>query len=82
MTAEQTDTATPKQKTNDDYDSPWKAALDGYLKDFLVFYFPDLYASIDWEKDYESLDNEFQSIAQDADVGKHRAENKRGQPPY
>jgi hypothetical protein len=74
MTAEQTDTATPKQKTNDDYDSPWKAALDGYLKDFLVFYFPDLYASIDWTKDYESLDNEFQSIAQDADVGKHRAD--------
>jgi len=71
MTAEQEKTEKP---THNDYDSPWKAALDGYLGEFLVFYFPDLYASIDWTKGYESLDNEFQSIAQSADVGKHRAD--------
>ena len=74
MTAEQTDTATPKQKTNDDFDLPWKAALDGYLEDFTAFYFPDIYSKIDWKKGYDSLDSEFQSIIRDADVGKHRVD--------
>jgi hypothetical protein len=60
--------------SNDDYDSPWKAAIDDYFPEFIAFYFPDIHANIDWQVGYEALDNEFQSIAQDADVGKHRAD--------
>lgn len=58
----------------DDYDSPWKIAIDGYLPDFMAFYFPQIHADIDWSQGYESLDNEFQAIIRDADLGKHRAD--------
>ena len=65
---------TNSQQTKDDYDSPWKAALDGYLDEFIAFYFPEIHNQIDWTQGYESLDSEFQSIVRDADVGKHRAD--------
>jgi len=65
---------TNSQQKNDDFDLPWKAALDGYLDEFIAFYFPEIYTEIDWTQGYESLDNEFQSIVRDADVGKHRAD--------
>jgi hypothetical protein len=65
---------TNSQQTNDDFDLPWKAVLDGYLDEFIAFYFPDIHNQIDWTQDYESLDSEFQSIVRDADVGKHRAD--------
>lgn len=58
----------------DDYDSPWKIAIDGYLPDFMAFYFPQIHREIDWSQGYESLDNEFQAIIRDADLGKHRAD--------
>lgn len=61
-------------QVNDDYDSPWKIAIDDYLPEFIQFYYPDIYDNIDWALGYEALDNEFQSIVRDADVGKHRAD--------
>jgi hypothetical protein len=75
--------ATP---TNDDYDSPWKAAIDDYFDEFIAFYFPDIHSKIDWQAGYEALDSEFQSIVRDADIGKHRADKlvkvttREGQP--
>ena len=57
-----------------DYDSPWKEALALFFREFLVFYFPEAHAAIDWTRGYEALDKEFQRIARRAKVGKRRAD--------
>lgn len=46
-----------------DYDSPWKEALDLYLRAFLQLFFTEIEADIDWAKGYEALDRELQQIA-------------------
>jgi hypothetical protein len=32
----------------DDYDSPWKEAVESYFPEFIEFYFPDASRQIDW----------------------------------
>ncbi len=56
--------------TADDYDSPWKEAVEHFFPDFMAFYFPDAYAQIDWNRDYAFLDNELRAVVQDAELGK------------
>ncbi|WP_159785766.1 transposase [Sodalinema gerasimenkoae] len=56
-------------ETND-YDSPWKEALEVYFPDFMAFFFPQAYEDIDWSRGYEFLDQEFQQIVRDAELGK------------
>ena len=51
-----------RSKSRDDYDSPWKEALQAYLPFFLAFFFADIHEDIDWSRGYESLDKEFQQI--------------------
>ncbi|MCL5796496.1 MAG: hypothetical protein M1579_03230 [Gammaproteobacteria bacterium] len=58
----------------DDYDNPWKSAIDGYLFDFIAFYFPVAHANIDWSVDYESLDNELPALVRDAELGNRYAD--------
>jgi len=60
--------------TQDDYDSPWKEALERYLPDFLALLFPQAYAGIDWSKGYEFLDTELQQIVRDAELGRRLAD--------
>ena len=55
---------------NDDYDSPWKKAVEVYLPEFMEFYFSDAYSEIDWSKEYVFLDQELQAVVQDAELGK------------
>ena len=57
----------------DDYDTPWKEALEQYFDAFIAFFFPQVHASIDWESGYEFLDKELQQVARDAELGKRRA---------
>jgi hypothetical protein len=52
------------------YDAPWKEALERYFEPFLVFFFPQIHAEIDWQLSYESLDSEFQQVVRDAEIGK------------
>ena len=40
----------PPGNLNDDYDSPWKEALERYLPDFLALLFPEAHAGIDWSQ--------------------------------
>ena len=64
--------ADPKESTeapNDQYDSPWKEAVEHYLPEFMAFYFPDASAEIDWAKDYVFLDKELRAVVQDAELG-------------
>ena len=54
----------------DDYDSPWKEAVEHYFPEFMAFYFPEAYAEIDWSKAYVFLDQELRAVVQDAELGK------------
>ena len=54
----------------DNYDSPWKEAIEHYFPEFMAFYFPDAAAQIDWPKGYEFLDQELRALSQDAELGK------------
>ena len=41
---------------NDDYDSPWKEAVEHYFPDFMAFYFPEAYDCFDWSLGYAFLE--------------------------
>ena len=55
-----------------DYDSPWKEVIEEYFPSFLEFFFPLVYAEIDWQRDpaYEFLDTELQQLEPDAEIGR------------
>ena len=59
---------------SDDFDSPWKDAVNVYLRFFLAFFFPDIETDLDWARGYQALDKEFQQIVRRAKVGKHLAD--------
>ncbi len=54
---------------SDDYDSPWKEALELYFEEFLAFLFPEAHAGIDWTRGYQFLDKELQQVTRDAELG-------------
>lgn len=54
----------------DDYDSPWKEAIERYFADFLHFYFPHTYAHVDWNRQPVFLDQELRALCREAYVGK------------
>src|SRR5712692_6243974 len=54
----------------DDYDSPWKEALETFLPDCLALFFPGAYAAIDWTKPHTFLDQELRQIQRDAERGR------------
>ena len=54
----------------DDYDSPWKEAIEHYFPEFMEFYFPEAFTEIDWSKEQVFLDQELHAVAQDAELGK------------
>ena len=53
----------------DDYDSPWKQAIEHYFADFLHFYFPTAYAAIDWSQPVIFLEQELRKVVRDAELG-------------
>ncbi len=53
----------------DDYDSPWKEAIERYFADFMHFYFPDAHARIDWSQPVVFLDQELRAVVHDAELG-------------
>ncbi len=53
----------------DDYDSPWKEAIENYFADFMHFYFPAAHARIDWSQPYVFLDQELRAVVHDAELG-------------
>ncbi|MBN1486822.1 MAG: transposase [Anaerolineae bacterium] len=57
-----------------DYDSPWKAALEHYFKEFIAFFFPQVYAGIDWTRNHEFLDTELRQVTRDAKIGRRLAD--------
>jgi hypothetical protein len=68
--AEQDERIARMETVNDNYDSPWKEAVEHYFPEFMAFYFPDAYAGIDWSKEHVFLDQELRAVVQDAELGK------------
>jgi len=62
--------STSESITSASYDEPWKSALEQYFEAFLAFFFAEAHAEINWQRGYEPLDQEFQQIVRDAEVGK------------
>jgi hypothetical protein len=60
--------------TTDNYDSPWKEALEHFFPDFLAFFFPDAHGDIDWRQGYQFLDKELKQAARDAELGRRYAD--------
>lgn len=58
----------------EDFDTPWKEALEFFWPEFLAFFFPLIYNEIDWPRGYESLDKELESIVSQAELGKRLAD--------
>ena len=58
----------------DDYDSPWKEALERYFPAFLAFFFPAAHADIAWEQGHRFLDKELQQVVRDAELGRRWAD--------
>ena len=62
------------ESPRDDYDSPWKEALERYFPQFLELLFPEVHAGIDWSQGYEFLDIELQQVTRDAELGRRLAD--------
>ena len=58
----------------EDYDSPWKEAIEHAFEEFVAFYFPDAHSQIDWGRGDESLSSELRPIVQDATLGQRYAD--------
>ena len=54
----------------DEYDSPWKEAIEEWFEEFLAFYFPAIHALIDWSRGYEFLDKELQQLTPESAHGR------------
>jgi hypothetical protein len=63
-----------RPRSHQDFDSPWKDALQAFFPAFVELLFPDIHVDIDWSRGYVSLDKEFQQILRHAKVGKRLAD--------
>jgi len=70
MTEEELESSRSSSTPQANYDSPWKEALEVYFEPFLALLFPVVHELVDWSRQYESLDQEFQQFVKDAEVGK------------
>lgn len=46
----------------DDFDNTWKEILDDYFPEFMQLFFPKAYLEVDWNRKYESLEQELRNI--------------------
>lgn len=58
----------------DQYDSPWKEAIESAFPEFMEFFFPEIAAQIDWNRGYQFLEQELRQIVRDADTGKRHVD--------
>ncbi len=60
----------------DDYDSPWKEAIERYFSDFMLFFFPYAHSEIDWGQPLwmmwlpEFMEPEFRLRVEEMEEGK------------
>lgn len=51
------------------YDSPWKEALERHFPEFLEFFFPSMHREVDWSAGYQMLDSELREILSEEGPG-------------
>jgi hypothetical protein len=56
------------------YDETWKEAMNQWFEPFVAFFFPHVHRDIDWSRGWESLDQEFQQVVRDAEIGLRRVD--------
>ena len=59
---------------NNDFDSPWKEAIELYFESFMAFFFPAIHSQTDWFMGYEFLNKELEKIVRDAALGRRYAD--------
>lgn len=59
---------------SDDYDSPWKSAIEHALPEFIAFYFPEAHRQIDWCRGYHFLDKELRQVTRTAESGRRHVD--------
>lgn len=69
MTAKKPKVAGKKNANKSKYDSAWKMVIRQLFKDFLEFFFPDIYNAIDFTKEIVFLDKELNEIDPDSSQG-------------
>ncbi len=57
-----------------EYDSPWKEALEHFFPDFLLLLFPRIHAQIEWSQGYELCNSELAKLAPDSERGHREAD--------
>ncbi|MDM8528313.1 hypothetical protein QUF58_08865 [Anaerolineales bacterium HSG24] len=67
-------TKSKKKEPKDQYDSPWKKAIEEYFEECIAFFFPKIYADIDWGKEYEFLDKELEKLVRQSAVSKQHVD--------
>jgi hypothetical protein len=56
------------ERETDDYDSPWKEAIETYFREFVEFFFPHAAREIDWARGWEFLDQELRQVLREAEA--------------
>jgi len=74
MSTKRQTTTRKKQSEKSKYDSAWKKVIEQFFKDFLEFFFPDIYHAIDFTKEIHFLDKELQEIDPDSNMGDRAAD--------
>ncbi|NEV65176.1 hypothetical protein [Thiorhodococcus minor] len=72
------DTQSTDTTAANDYDSPWKEALEKFFPEFLALLFPAIHAEIDWTQGVQFLDKEFQQIVREAKTTRRYADKLVG----
>jgi hypothetical protein len=54
--------------TQTPFDTPWKDILDAYFEEFMAFFFPEVYAQIDWSRGFEFMDGELQQLTKESET--------------
>jgi hypothetical protein len=63
-----------KEEEKSKYDSAWKKVIKQLFKDFLLFFFPEIYHAIDLSKPIIFLDHELKEIYPDSGLGDRDAD--------
>ena len=65
---------TSTHRKKDEYDSPWKDAIEHAFPEFMAFFFPAACAQINWVRGHEFKNIELRQVVRDAKLGKRFAD--------
>jgi len=57
-------------------DNPWKKVIEIYFKEFMLFFFPEIYDRIDFNRGYDFLDKELRRVLRNIKIMKRQLVDK------